>query len=404
MMQKAFKTFIFTLALCLAFARANNTNPQAALVYFGTDSLTEYIQGNMPLILTAPHGGLLKPDSIADRLCDGCVYANDAYTQSITKRIATTIFEVTGCAPHVIINHLHRSKMDGNRPLDVATAGNPQAEPAWHDFHGFIDSAKAHITQTYGKGLLLDIHGHAHEIARIEVGYRTTASQLRLSDSALSQSTIVASSTIKNIATEYSHSLSYAQLLRGPYSLGTLFANAGWAAVPSSADPFPLTGEPYFNGGYNVITHGSSGGGSIDAIQLEYPSTFRSTLALRQALADSSATVFVAFLKTHYKSDTNLALCFNNESEPEQPPETPMAPSDSTINNPPSTPYPPDSASEPQEYAPDSTSSIMERNVHIGIPTQPCNVRYFSINGALVYKSHDCELQADVPAGSIRVK
>ena len=35
--------------------------------YFGRNSYVEYIAGNSPVILSAPHGGLLTPSSIPDR-------------------------------------------------------------------------------------------------------------------------------------------------------------------------------------------------------------------------------------------------------------------------------------------------------------------------------------------------
>ena len=38
--------------------------------YFGGSQYTEYRAGNLPIIVTAPHGGSLTPPSIPDRVPD----------------------------------------------------------------------------------------------------------------------------------------------------------------------------------------------------------------------------------------------------------------------------------------------------------------------------------------------
>ena len=40
--------------------------------YFGRNGYVEYIAGNTPVILTAPHGGTLSPSSIPDRTASAC--------------------------------------------------------------------------------------------------------------------------------------------------------------------------------------------------------------------------------------------------------------------------------------------------------------------------------------------
>ncbi len=52
---------------------------------FGTQRYVEYIPGELPLVISAPHGGLLKPKSVADRTY-GVVDA-DANTQDLARRI-----------------------------------------------------------------------------------------------------------------------------------------------------------------------------------------------------------------------------------------------------------------------------------------------------------------------------
>ena len=60
-------------------------------------------------------------------------------------------------------------------------------------------------------------------------------------------------------------------------------------------------GQSYFSGGYNTERHGSSGGGAVDAIQLEhYYTGIRDTGANRAAYAEALVTALLAFLDDHY--------------------------------------------------------------------------------------------------------
>ena len=70
--------------------------------------------------------------------------------------------------PYVIINNLHRSKLDANRDKPEATFGEEVPEVAWNEYHNFIDRAKAEIS---GPGLFIDVHGHGHDNNWAELGY-----------------------------------------------------------------------------------------------------------------------------------------------------------------------------------------------------------------------------------------
>ena len=58
--------------------------------------------------------------------------------------------------------------------------------------------------------------------------------------------------------------------MRGDNSFGALMDSLNYKSVPSVNDPGPM-GSRYFSGGYNTARHGSRGGGSISAIQIEAP-------------------------------------------------------------------------------------------------------------------------------------
>lgn len=286
--------------------------------YYDSTGYVEYRAGNMPIILSAPHGGSLEPMNIPDRVCAGCVYAKDSWTQTVAEGLYDEIYAQTGCYPHLVINLLHRKKFDANRDIGDAAVGNPIVEQSWYAYHAFIDSAKAQVTEKYGRGLFLDIHGHAHTIQRIELGYMLTRAELQQSDSTLNAFPMIEESSIRTLTTDNLQNHTHAELLRGDDSFGTFLVNKGFPAVPSLADPFPQGTEPYFSGGYNTGRHGSRDNqGEIDAIQIELNSNVRFTDSIRPILIDSLAQSALEYYDLHYNSAFSENYCNFNVGSPE---------------------------------------------------------------------------------------
>ena len=267
--------------------------------YFGENEYIEFKAGNLPIIISAPHGGGLEPTEIPDRDCTGCVYVRDSRTQELIRQMSDAIFEEFGCYPYIIINRLHRKKLDANRDIGDAADGDPMAEQAWTEFHNFIQAAKDSITQNFGKGLYLDLHGHGHDIQRLELGYRIWKSRLQMSDAALD--IFVDDASIKSLVNDNLNNLSLSQLLRGEDSFGEFYEEEMFLAVPSQIDPFPIGSEPYFSGGYNTERHGSKLGGVIDGIQIECNwDDVRDTEANRAVFATATAQVLRRYFEKHY--------------------------------------------------------------------------------------------------------
>lgn len=277
-------------------------------VYFGANGYIEYLAGNLPIVLSAPHGGYLEPDRIPDRDCSGCVYIRDSYTQELIRETTEAIFEETGCYPHSVINLLHRKKLDANRSIETAADGNPIAEESWQNFHDFIDGAKRKIEEKVGAGLYFDLHGHGHTIQRIELGYLISGTNLRRSDDELLSGTFAENSSIAHAADHFSNNFNFAELLRGTVSFGNRLEEQGYAAIPSSNDPFPNAGESYFSGGYNTRRHGSEAGGNIDGIQIECNQDIRFVEATRKEFAKGLAKAILEYYESfHY--DWDLGNC-----------------------------------------------------------------------------------------------
>ncbi|MEN8226215.1 MAG: hypothetical protein ABFS05_12730, partial [Bacteroidota bacterium] len=102
---------LITSGICFNQAVAQTLKPGKSYML---GPYVEYVYGNMPLIISVPHGGYEKPDSIPERV--GKFAKNqDIYTIEIACEISKKIGELTGYHPHIVINHLHRTRLDANR-------------------------------------------------------------------------------------------------------------------------------------------------------------------------------------------------------------------------------------------------------------------------------------------------
>lgn len=261
----------------------------------GRNEYIEYVPGELPIILSAPHGGSLRPTEIADRT-EGVTGA-DLNTADLTLRISRALEERTGKRPHVILSHLHRSKLDPNREIEEAAQGDLYAERAWFEYHRWIETAAHVVERDHGRGFYVDVHGHGHAIQRLEIGYLLTGNDLARPNEELDGDTYVNKSSIAKLAREVS--IDFSDLIRGEQSLGEMLVRRGYPAVPSASDPHPA-GAPYFTGGYSTVRHGSRDGGVIDGVQIEHNfDGVRDTPENREAYAAALAEAILEFLDVH---------------------------------------------------------------------------------------------------------
>jgi hypothetical protein len=266
----------------------------------GTNGYVEYFVGDLPLIFAAPHGGSLTPADIpgrTDARCgDAVVTVRDLETAELAVAVLQAFLARTGHAPHVVINRLHRDRLDANRPLAAGACGSPPAELAWREYHGFVEAARARVLAASGSGFFTDLHGHAHAIQRLELGYGLTGAALRGSDASLDAADSLERGS--SIATfSRASPLSFSAALRGASSLGALLEREGYPAVPSLAQPAPREGESYFSGGYSTDRHGCAAGGAICGVQLEANFTgVRDTPANRERFARTLVEAYLAYL------------------------------------------------------------------------------------------------------------
>ena len=278
--------------------------------YLEPRSYIEYIAGDAPLVIIAPHGGAMLPTELPDRACSVCVITNDSNTQDLAVAVVDSFYARTGARPHLVLNRLHRRKFDGNRERAEATGGNSALDATWAWMQAAIDTAthrvstasrSSEVGNLAGRGLVIDLHGHGHSINRLELGYLLSAQTLRLSDASLDASSELSHSSIARLVSDAKSGQRGVALLRGANSLGALLSAAGYASIPSPSVPAPQVGEEYFDGGFNTQRNGSSSGGLLDAIQIESQFTgVRDSAINRARFAGALSAALMEILERQY--------------------------------------------------------------------------------------------------------
>jgi hypothetical protein len=331
--------------LCLLALHLQGQTPGVSTFYEQTVGDTrnyiEYIPGNLPIIISVPHGGIVQsgetiggtfyPDNdstLPDRTCGNI--ERDAHTDILVREIQQGIFQRTGCYPHVIINNLHRSKLDPNRAFSEATCGNSNAADYWNAYHNFIWQASATVEANWGKGIYIDLQSQDHAIPRIEVGYNISAISLNTAN--LNAASIINASTIRNLVTNNTNNLTHEELIRGTNSLGELFQNSsgvlysslglagcgnssGYRSIPSatnnggiSCDDTRPQGNPYAeNEFYSIRRHGSGtstsdgigGSGTIDGILTNVNRRLLDLGTYNGQIYDSQPQILVPFARDY---------------------------------------------------------------------------------------------------------
>ena len=216
------------------------------------DAYTEVQYGNMPLVISVPHGGTTGPATIPDRTCPNITTATDINTIEMLNAIDSVCYADYQLKPYYVFTNLKRIKIDQNREIAEATCSNPALAVYWSNYHLSLDTCINMIAAKYPQCLFIDLHGHGHTKQRLELGYLITASELR------NTSTINISSTSVFSLLQQNSLLNINQVLSGTNAFGTLMANKNFPAVPSQQDVAPLVGDLFFDGGYNTQRYCSS--------------------------------------------------------------------------------------------------------------------------------------------------
>ena len=273
--------------------------------YQGRNGYTTYYPGNIPLILSVPHGGDITPSEISNRTYG--VTVTDSNTVELGIAIRNYFYANYNIRPYVIINNLKRTKLDANRDRVEAAQGNIYAERAFDEFHFYIENAREDIISKFGTGVLFDIHGHGinpdgFNDLRTWIGYLLTSDELDNSNDYIDQNISINDVSIYSLLNSSGQSLS--DLLSGPSSLGALFEENNYGALPSPESRSP-EGMRYFSGGYNTFRYGTNRNFNFSSIQLEFPfQGLRDTPQSRNLFA----ATFVELVQEYYLIHLNIDL------------------------------------------------------------------------------------------------
>ena len=151
---------------------------------FPLDTLVEFRRGDIPLIVSVPHGGTQTPDLLPDRI-SATLERYDVFTLELGQELAEAVHRLSGRTPYTVINHMHRKKVDVNREVLEGAQDDPLAVRNWERYHRSVSEACSAVSARFGSGLLIDLHGHRGARPRVELGYLLGGRQLGLPDSVL---------------------------------------------------------------------------------------------------------------------------------------------------------------------------------------------------------------------------
>lgn len=300
-MKKAIKLlFLLILGTAVGFAQQN---PNEGKSHFDKEKWVEYIEGNIPLVISVPHGGRVTSDTLPTRDCKGAIRGVDGGSMELAMAIRDYFKKTYKVTPHLIISHIARKHVDQNRELENgATCGYKPNEKPWYTFHNWVDSALNLVTANGNRAMYIDLHSHGHENQRLEIGYNLTSTELQaILDGSFNDKKKYHSLT--NLL-KAEKSLDFKEMLFGDKAFGTLLVNNGVLATPSKQDLVPKTGEKFFSGGDNTRRFTGKKYPNVFGLQIECDKTSR---ANRAATAKGISQAVVEYLNMYAKTQINTA-------------------------------------------------------------------------------------------------
>lgn len=221
-------------------------------------------RGMLPVMISAPHGGILRISGVPARKGEGMqpgpagfFTGRDGGTEELAQEVVQAIEKKLGARPYSVISRAHRRYLDPNRPAEIAYEDD-DAKPAYERYHA---NCRAHCDEIISKfrgGLFLDLHGQGSSSQTVfrGTGNGKTVSRLR------------------ERFGEESHT--------GDSSFFGILDTLGWRVYPK---PYGGREQSGFTGGYIVQTYGSHRVEGIDAIQLEFGSEYRNEANRKETAA-----------------------------------------------------------------------------------------------------------------------
>lgn len=231
-------------------ATANSATP--------SDPLIDVQRGTLPLVISAPHGGLEDVPGATPRTnrpvnpppgTPKWVTGADVNTRILARKIAAELQRRLGGTPYFVFARFHRKYVDANRAPEHSYE-SPAAKFHYDAYQHALAEFCREVQKRHGTGLMIDVHGQASFDDEILVG-------------------TVGGKTVKLLVERRG-----VEALVGREGIIGYLIAAGLKPKPelNSANLNVAAG---LNGGFNVQTYGSHQPGGIDAVQFEYGSNYR---------------------------------------------------------------------------------------------------------------------------------
>jgi N-formylglutamate amidohydrolase len=276
--------FVWLLSICLLVDSlpAQQSLPATAPETTVKLDLAECVRvqrGELPIIISAPHGGNREIPNVEPRTGEGLEQGpagfftgRDVGTEQLALEVAVAVKKKFGREPWFVISRVHRKFIDFNRPAKIGYE-DPDARPVYDHYHNSLAAACREVAEAHRCGLLIDIHGQGTSRSTVYRGTRngktTELLQQRFGGGAQT----------------------------GAESLFGLLATRGWKVHPH---PFDGQEQAGFSGGHIVGTYGSHQQTAIDAVQLEFGADYSSKEAREktaQTLADALSVYAEKYLQ-----------------------------------------------------------------------------------------------------------
>ena len=261
-LPKLVRRVVLLLLFSCASSRTSQGQDEAALVI--------HQAGELPIVISAPHGGNREVPGSHPRTGEGqvaapgkFVTARDGGTEELAQLVSKAVEARFGKKPYLVASRAHRRYVDPNRPADAAFE-DAAAERVYRQYHDTLEGYCRTVRREFGRGLLLDLHGQGSKANTV---FRGTQNGKTVA-------------LLRERFGEPAHS--------GPESLTGLLKVRGWTMHP---DPFDGREQGGFTGGYIVQTYSSEPFG-LDAIQLEFGNDYRKPDAREQTARDLAEAAF----------------------------------------------------------------------------------------------------------------
>lgn len=210
-------------------------------------------EGGINLIISAPHGGGMKPINFPRRK-KGVLIA-DTYTRRLSKALYDS-YQYD--KPYLLVSDIHRSRVDFNREFSEATQGNHKAEELWTEWQTTMQVFTHSAIYSHQKVLYIDLHSH-NDSDKFELGYNLSASSYR---ELMKTGYTSAKSSIDGLGNNRY------DMMFGERSIKNSLEMFGYRTL------VPEAGNVYFNGGRNIEVYN---GKDLGAIQIEVPVSIAET-------------------------------------------------------------------------------------------------------------------------------